>query len=182
MGRYCWFSGRFTLFPQSSSPSLRSPTTASAPLGKLGGRRKLTQHGVLPCLAGGWRWFVLWWAGRIACPAKELISCELMANPAAAAAGLLLIVHKTPPWAKSHKEGRVRHSVHSMTAPWFQSPASYFKEPLPATQREESLTEREGKTVIITKNQIYEYLFYFIRYKSELVKWNSISILPIILK
>jgi hypothetical protein len=31
------------------------------------------------------------------CPAKELLNCELLANPAAAADGLLLNVRKTPP-------------------------------------------------------------------------------------
>ncbi len=70
------------------------------------GRRELTQHGVLCCLAGG--------EGEggalicpvmgaravppavtycTACPAKELLSCELLAIPAD---GILLDVHKRP--------------------------------------------------------------------------------------
>jgi hypothetical protein len=65
------------------------------------GRREVTQHGALPCLAGG--------EGRgkddLYCdgqpkpcrtPAQELFSYELLENPAAAAADVLLNVHKTP--------------------------------------------------------------------------------------
>jgi hypothetical protein len=58
------------------------------------GCRESTQHSVLPCT--GWRrgvkWrFVLYWAGSVVlqyipCPDKELLSCNLLASPAAAAA------------------------------------------------------------------------------------------------
>jgi hypothetical protein len=41
---------------------------------------------------------------------------ELLAIPAAAAAGILLNVHKTPTWPKLRKEGCDRLSV--LTAPW----------------------------------------------------------------
>jgi len=58
------------------------------------GRREPTQHGVLPCLPGGEgeRGDDLYTDGRAvpasmpyctACPSKELLSCELLAIPAA---------------------------------------------------------------------------------------------------
>ncbi len=60
-------------------------------------RRELTQHGALPCHAGGegWRGDDLYSDGLAvppamtyctACPPRELLSCELMPIPAAAAA------------------------------------------------------------------------------------------------
>jgi hypothetical protein len=71
------------------------------------GRRELTQQGALACQAGG--------VGKVndnlycdglavppsmtyctAYSAQELLSCKLLANPAAAAADILLNVHKTP--------------------------------------------------------------------------------------
>jgi hypothetical protein len=72
------------------------------------GRRELTQHGALAGRTGdgGTR------AGRTVCPVWELLSCELMANQVAAAAVILLRVHKTLKWAKSQKEGRGRHSMY----------------------------------------------------------------------
>jgi hypothetical protein len=71
------------------------------------GRGELTQHGVLPCLAGGEGGVDdLYCDGRAvppammyctACPAKELLSCELLAITAVAAAAVgILNVHKTP--------------------------------------------------------------------------------------
>ncbi len=68
------------------------------------GRRELTQYGVLGCLAGGEGWgggaqicTVMGGSYCTACPTKELLSSELLAIPAAAAAGILLnVVHKTP--------------------------------------------------------------------------------------
>ncbi len=39
---------------------------------------------------------------------------KLLANPAAAAADVLLIVHKTPTGEKSHKEGRGRYSMYTV--------------------------------------------------------------------
>ncbi len=81
------------------------------------GRRELTQHGVLPCAGGEGRGdddlYCDWWAAPpamiycTACPAWELLSCERPPNPAAAAADILVNVHKTP----THKEGRGRHSM-----------------------------------------------------------------------
>jgi hypothetical protein len=77
-------------------------------------RREWTQHGVLCCLAGLGRGADLYCGVWVvppavtyctACPAKELLSCKLLAIPAAAAAGILTNVHKTPTWAKSRKEG-----------------------------------------------------------------------------
>ncbi len=74
------------------------------------GRRGLTQHGVLPFLAGRERggtkirtviresYRLRWCTVPPALPR----GCELLANPAAAAAEILLNVHKTPPWAKPH--------------------------------------------------------------------------------
>jgi len=52
-----------------------------------------------------------------ACPAKRLLSCELLHKntQAAPASGILLNVHTTLTSSKSHKEGRGRLS--SMTAP-----------------------------------------------------------------
>jgi hypothetical protein len=74
---------------------------------KAGDLRELIPIGVLPYLAGGGVRGDddLYCDGRAvlpamtyctACRAKELLSCELLANPAATASGLLLNVHKTP--------------------------------------------------------------------------------------
>ncbi len=93
------------------------------------GCRETTQHSVLPCLAGGegWSGDDLYCVGRavppaimsycIPCPDKELLSCKLLVIPAAAA-GILLNVHKTPTWPKSREDGKGRQSLYSMTALW----------------------------------------------------------------
>ncbi len=57
------------------------------------GRRELTEHGVLPCSAGIEGHDVPYCT---ACPAKKLLSCKLLAIPAAAAADILPVVLKTP--------------------------------------------------------------------------------------
>ncbi len=74
--------------------------------------REMTQHGGPP----GWldksdpaRWVLRWdrrsmppsLMDRTACPGLELLSCELLTNPAAVVDVLVLNVHKTP----SRKEG-----------------------------------------------------------------------------
>ncbi len=53
----------------------------------------------------------LTWPHSTACPGLELLSCELLANPAAVAYVLVLNVHKTPLWALSRKEGMVQNST-----------------------------------------------------------------------
>jgi hypothetical protein len=73
------------------------------------GRRELTQHGVLCCLARRKGWLIsdLYCDGRAippavtycaACPAKELLNCDFWQTQLlqAAAASILLNVHKTP--------------------------------------------------------------------------------------
>jgi hypothetical protein len=51
-------------------------------------------------------------------PWQELLSWELLAIPAAAAAGILLNVHKTLTSLKLRKNGRGQLSVYSMTTPF----------------------------------------------------------------
>ncbi len=74
------------------------------------------------------RWLVLWLASRTACH-DVLYRFALLRSCSAASSRqtqllqlliyVLLDVHKTQTWVKSHKEGiRGRHSLHSMTAPW----------------------------------------------------------------
>ncbi len=80
-------------------------------------RRETTQQSVLSSLAGGegWRGDKLYcdmWAVPpaatycTACPGKELRSCVLLAIPAAAAASILLNVHKKLKSPKSYSVGR----------------------------------------------------------------------------
>jgi hypothetical protein len=54
---------------------------------------------------------VLWWTVNAACPGLELVSCELLANPAAVADVLVMNVHKTPSSALSRKEGNGQNSI-----------------------------------------------------------------------
>ncbi len=77
--------------------------------------REMTQHrgspGWLERDPAGWGLFCdgrsmpLSLTDRTACPGLELLSCELLANPAAVADVLVLIAHKTLSWALSRKEG-----------------------------------------------------------------------------
>ncbi len=50
---------------------------------------------------------------RTACTGLELLSCELLANPAAVADVLVLNLQKTPSWALSRKEGMGQNSSYS---------------------------------------------------------------------
>ncbi len=89
-------------------------------------RRATTQQSVLSSLAGGRGVEVRWYCDVCveppattyctACPAKGLCSCVLLAIAAAAAAGRLPNVHRTPKSPKSRSVGRGQSSMY--TARW----------------------------------------------------------------
>ncbi len=83
------------------------------------GHREPTQHGVLPCLAGGEgrRGDACTFMGAPYLPWQELLCWQLSATPAAGAVCILLNVHNTPTSLKLRKDGRGQLSMYSMKTP-----------------------------------------------------------------